>query len=102
MQKSCGVERSEVRDALSVAHGYGLSAAEARDLLWHITAAVRAYGTIDELGDFLEAELEDGKRGSELFAAVQSEHARRGEQTQRKRKRARPRVVPSAVIVGGS
>lgn len=73
-----GVPDAEVKAALDATKGKGLTATETTDALDAAEEAVEEHGPIDNFGAFVQAQLEAGKRGQELAAAIKAEHEARG------------------------
>ena len=73
-----GVPDADVVAALSAAEDHGLSAAEATEVLEAEARAGTQHGRIDGFGAFVKTQLDAGKRGKELAAAIHAEHEARG------------------------
>lgn len=73
-----GLDADQVREALTAAREAGLKPNEAADLLHASVAPVEEHGPIEGFGAFVKTRLDEGLRGSELVAAIGSEHAKRG------------------------
>lgn len=73
-----GVPDADVRQALTAAREKKLSAGEAADTIRGAGDAVNAHGVPAGFGEFVKSQLESGKRGPELVAAIQAECAAKG------------------------
>jgi len=73
-----GAEKAQVKEALRAARGKKLKPKETRDLLKEASSAADENGTIDNFGTFVKSQLESGKRGRDLAAAIRAEHGKRG------------------------
>lgn len=73
-----GVPDAEVKQALEATKAKGLTSTETTEALGEAEKAVEAHGPIDNFGAFVQEQLEAGKRGPELAAAIKAEHEARG------------------------
>ncbi len=73
-----GVNNNDIRTAIDAMNRAGVPAGEARAFFDDERAARRDHGPVDNFGAFVQSQLEAGKRGPELAAAIRAEHARQG------------------------
>ena len=76
--RDAGVKEGEVKKALKAMRGKGVSAAMGADVMRKEAKSTEEHGPVDDFGAFVRKQLELGKRGRDLSAAVRAEHKARG------------------------
>jgi hypothetical protein len=70
-----GAETKDVAKVLIAERSAGLSAAEASHSLKAMLRASKEHGQLASVGDFVKAQIADGKRGKDLATAITEEYA---------------------------
>jgi hypothetical protein len=76
--REAGVPDSSVRRVMDVFRQRNTEPAEAEAILTAERDAAREHGPSDNFGEFVQGQLESGKRGRELAEAIRAEHQARG------------------------
>jgi len=76
--REAGVPDSSVRSVLDVFRRRNTDPVEAEAILTTERDAAREHGPTDNFGAFVQTQLESGKRGQELAAAIRAEHQAHG------------------------
>jgi hypothetical protein len=77
--RQAGVTEAAVQELLNVFRGRGLPAAEAAVVIREEVDAVKAGGSRDNFGQFVQRQLDAGLRGRALAEAIRAEHRARGQ-----------------------
>lgn len=76
--REAGIPVDDVAEALGVSRDQGARAEETAAVLEEAGAAAEEHGPTDNFGAFVQAQLDEGKRGQDLAAAIRAEHQANG------------------------
>lgn len=73
-----GVPERDIRTILTTGREQRVPAGVLTEVLVVENESIREHGPVDNFGAFVQAQLQQGKRGRDLAAAIRAEHAARG------------------------
>ncbi len=76
--RAAGYTKKDVDEVLASAKSHKLGAGGAAEQLDDAGEAAEKHGPVDNLGAFVKAQLDDGKRGKDLAAAIHAQHEAHG------------------------
>ncbi|MCB9743104.1 MAG: hypothetical protein H6741_32910 [Alphaproteobacteria bacterium] len=76
--RQAGVAEEEVGKALQAGKKDKVSPKEMKDILDSGRDATKEHGPVDNFGAFVQGQLDEGKRGQDLAAAIRAEHEAHG------------------------